>query len=75
MLSFGVFGWKQKDFFCRYVKGYLHFRNFFEILGHVYANKELTLTGLQSKVPSFYKKNLKSFKVLSLDLVLRFLAY
>ena len=66
---------ESKKTFCRYAKGYLQFRNVFEILGYVYANKELTLTGLQSKTPSFYKKNWKKFKVLSLDWVLRFLAY
>ena len=70
-----MLGRKQKDFFCRYVKGYFHFRNFLAILGHVYANKELTLAGMQSKAPLFYKKNLKNYKVLSLDWILRFLAY
>ena len=44
------------------------------MLGHVYANKALTLTGMQSKAPSFYKKSL-NYKVLSLDWILRFLAY
>ena len=44
------------------------------MLGHVYANKALTLTGTQSKALSFFKKGL-SYKVLSLDWILRFLAY
>ena len=45
------------------------------MLGQVFAREELTFHELQSKVPSYYKKDFKKYNVLRLDWVLRFSVY